>query len=117
MPPRGRRGGRKVKTMLIYNTTYQVDSDQIEYFRIWLHEVLIPEVHTADMGLRNPRLRRVLSHREEGSQCFCLEWEVEDSAVLHRWHLTQGRHFEEELRKIFGEKVLAFSTLLEALDY
>ncbi len=103
--------------MLIYNTTYQVETGQAGYFRIWLHEVLIPEVRAADMGLRNPRLRRVLSHREEGSECYCLEWEVENSAVLHRWHLTQGRHFEDERQKMFGEKVMAFSTLLEALDY
>lgn len=102
--------------MLIYNTTYQVDADQVTNFRIWLHEVLIPEVRTADMGLCNPRLRRVLSHHDEG-ECFCLEWEVADSAALHRWHLTQGRHFESERQKIFGEKVLAFSTLLEPMDY
>lgn len=102
--------------MLIYNTTYIVENEQEQNFCIWLHEVLIPETSKADCGLQCPRLCRLLSHRDEGSTAYCLEWKVESTALLHRWHLSRGMHFANERKKIFGEKVLLVESLLEEIE-
>ena len=74
--------------MLIYNTTYQIDMDDARNFVIWLTECYIPEVKK-NGKLKNPRLVRILTHQDPDSECFSLQWEVEDSAVLHRWHTEQ----------------------------
>lgn len=100
--------------MLIYNTTYQVDSDQDKYFLVWLSEYYIPETEKYG-AFSNPRLTKVLSHREEGSVCYSLQFEVESSAVLHRWHQEQGVKLNAELLKIFKDKVVGFPTLMEVI--
>ena len=71
--------------MLIYNTTYHVTTADARNFVIWLNE------------------------------CFSLQWEVEDSAALHRWHTRQGARLNEEMLKIFKDKVIGFPTLMEVI--
>ena len=92
--------------MLIYNTTYQTGIDDARNFVIWLSESYIPEVEKTGI-LQNPRLTHILSHKEQDSECFSLQWEVEDTATLHRWHTQQGMHLNEEMMKIFKDKVVA----------
>lgn len=100
---------------MLFNTTYQVDNDEARNFVIWLHDCYIPQVGQQGV-LSHPRIARVLSHREQDSECFALEFEVESSAALHGWYKDHGIAFEKELRKIFGEKVVWFSTLLEVIE-
>lgn len=101
--------------MLIYNTTYQVSVDDARNFVIWVHESYIPQV-TEQGTLKNPRLVRILSHKEDDSECFSLQWEVEDSTALHRWHIAQGARLNEELLKVFKDKVVGFPTLMEVIE-
>ena len=100
--------------MLIYNTTYQIDFDDARNFVIWLSECYIHEVEK-NGKLNNPRLTRILSHQDVNSECFSLQWEVEDSTILHRWHTEQGMKLNEELMKIFKDKVVGFPTLMEVI--
>lgn len=101
--------------MLIYNTTYQIDIDDARNFVIWLHEAYIPTV-SADGRLINPRLTRILSHKDQNSECFSLQWEVADSATLHRWHVAQGVALNDEMMKTFKDKVVGFPTLMEVIE-
>lgn len=101
--------------MLIYNTTYQIDIDDARNFVIWLHEAYIPTV-SADGQLTNPRLTRILSHKDQNSECFSLQWEVADSATLHRWHVAQGVALNDEMMKTFKDKVVGFPTLMEVIE-
>lgn len=100
--------------MLIYNTTYQVDINDARNFVIWLSECYIPEVEK-NGKLGNPRLTQIISHQEPDSECFSLQWEVEDSAVLHRWHTEQGMNLNAEMMKVFKDKVVGFPTLMEVI--
>lgn len=100
--------------MLIYNTTYQVDMSDARNFVIWLSECYIPEVEK-NGKLTRPRLTQIISHKEPDSECFSLQWEVEDSAVLHRWHTEQGMHLNAEMMKVFKDKVVGFPTLMEVI--
>lgn len=99
--------------MLLYNTTYHVEEEIEKNFLIWLNEVYIAEVEKEGI-LRNPRLCRILSHQDGGS-CYSLQWEVENSADLHRWHLKKGMELNEQLLKIFRDKVVGIPTLMEII--
>lgn len=101
--------------MLLYNTTYHVELDVVDNFLIWLHEVYIYEAGKNDL-LCNPRLCRILSHREEEGESFSLQWEVKSSGLLHRWHLEQGAALNEQLVNVFRDKVLIISTLMEIIE-
>lgn len=100
--------------MLIYNTTYQVETNDARNFVIWLSEYYIPEVEALGM-LQSPRLTHILSHKEQESECFSLQWEVEDSAQLHHWHTRQGVKLNQEMMKVFKDKIVGFPTLMEVI--
>lgn len=101
--------------MLLYNTTYHVEQDCADRFMTWFKTNYIPAVIEEGL-LTNPRLYKMLSHQEEGGQNICVQWDVEDSGVLHRWYTTQGIKLNEELVKMFEDKVIGFPTLLEVLE-
>jgi hypothetical protein len=101
--------------MLVYNTTYQMELNDAREFVIWINECYIPQVLTHG-ALKNPRLLRILSHKDQETECFSVQWEVEDSAQLHRWHTEQGMHLNEELGKVFKDRVVGFSTLMEVIE-
>ncbi len=103
-----------LKFMLIYNTTYHVALDDARNFVIWLNECYIPEAEKSG-ELKEPRILRILSHKEQDSECFSLQWEVADSAVLHRWHTHTGMRLNEEMMKVFKDKVIGFPTLMEVI--
>lgn len=98
--------------MLIYNTTYHLEEEVEENFIIWLKEVLIPEVEQQE-ALRNPRICKILTAQEDGQVSYSLQWEVENSTILHRWHIKHGTHAKDQIKKIFQEKVLGFDTLMK----
>jgi hypothetical protein len=41
---------------------------------------------------------------------------VEDSAILHHWHTEQGMGLNEEMMKVFKDKVVGFPTLMEVIQ-
>lgn len=100
--------------MLVYNTTYHVEEAHEKNFLIWMQEYYLPEVEK-NGTLHTPRILRILSHIEEGSVCFSVQFEVEDSARLHRWHREQGAELNEELLKVFKQRVVGFPTLMEVM--
>ncbi len=101
--------------MLIYNTTYHVEEELDRNFLIWIRECYIPEVKKQGM-LEAPRLARLLSHQEDGGISYALQWEVKDSATLHRWHREQGVKLQEEMSGIFKDRVVGFPTLMEIVE-
>jgi hypothetical protein len=100
--------------MLIYNTTYHVDDDVVNNFLIWIKECYIVEVER-NGTLKNPRLCNILSHHDAGVS-LSLQWEVESSGLLHRWHLEQGVKLNEQLLKLFKDKVVGIPTLMEVIE-
>ncbi len=83
-------------------------------FVIWIHEVMLPQVK--EFGyMKNGRLARILSHKEQDSECFALQFEVESTARLHYWFVKQGKRLGEELLKTFNNRVIGFSTMMEVI--
>lgn len=101
--------------MLVYNTTYNVEEEQEDNFLIWVKEYYLPEVEKHG-ALRYSRITRILSHRDEGCSSYSLQFEVENSGILHRWHLEQGMKLNDELMKVFKDKVVGFPTLMEVIE-
>lgn len=100
--------------MLVYNTTYHIEEEQEKYFLIWMKEHYLPEVEKQGI-LHAPRIARILSHKEERSVCYSVQFEVENSAQLHHWHREQGVRLNEEMTNLFKDKVVGFPTLMEII--
>lgn len=84
-------------------------------FVIWVHQVLLPQVHEQGM-LHGGRLSRILSHKEDDSECFAVQFETESTATLHAWFVKQGKKLNEEMLRMFENRVIGFSTMMEVID-
>ena len=100
--------------MLVYNTTYHVDFDQEKYFLIWMQEYYLTEIEKHGV-LKSPRILKILRHMEEEGSCYSVQFEVENSAMLHKWHQELGVKLNEEMVKLFKQKVVGFPTLMEVI--
>lgn len=98
--------------MIVYNTTYTMPVADARNFVIWVHQSMLPRIGE-DGALSVPRLLRVLSHHDQETECFSLQFEAGDTSELHRWFVRQGRGLAEELQKMFDGRVIGFSTLME----
>lgn len=100
--------------MIIYNTTYTIPIEEARNFVIWLHETYMEKIEKSNM-LQEPKLYRILSHKDQESECFSLQFKVENTKKLHKWYIEQGKTLQEEMQKLFEGKVIGFSTLLEEI--
>jgi len=101
--------------MLIFNTTYTMPESDARNFVIWVHQSYIPKAQE-DESLSGARLLRVLSHHDQESECFSLQFDVEDTATLHRWYTQTGNALAQEMQKLFDKRVVGFSTIMEVID-
>lgn len=101
--------------MIVYNTTYTLPNEDARHFVIWMHQVYFPRV--AEQGLlTHPRMLRILSHKDEATECFSIQFDVESTAALHTWYTAQGQQLAEELQQMFDQRVTGFSTLMEEIE-
>lgn len=100
--------------MMIYNTTYTVAQSEAQNLVIYVHEVMLPAA-LASGAVAHPRLLRILSHKEESTECFSLEFETEDTAALHRWYTEVGAKLNAEMLKVFTDRVIGFPTIMEVV--
>ena len=100
--------------MIVYNTTYTMPVNDARDFVIWVSESMMPRT-VKDGRLTGPRLLRILSHHDQDSECFSLQFHVESTAVLHRWFTEEGAMVQKELEKIFDGRVVGFSTIMESV--
>ncbi len=101
--------------MLVFNTTYTVTNEDARNFVIWVHQVYMPRA--LEQGkMSKPKLLRVLSHKDEATECFSVQFNVESTADLHTWYTQSGSKLNEELVKMFGDRVVGFSTILEEIE-
>ena len=101
--------------MLIYNTTYTVTLPEARNFVIWIKENFFPQI-AEDGTLSEPKLLRILSHHDEETECFSVQFKVESSAQLHQWYMKQGQKLTQEMEKLFEKRIVGFSTLMEEID-
>lgn len=102
-------------TMFIINTTYHAPVADARELVIWLAEVYIPQAEASGL-LSDGRLNRILSHKEEDSECFALQLSAQSTADIHKWLAHRGRELNEELLRMFDQRVLGFSTLMETVN-
>lgn len=101
--------------MLVFNTTYTIQNEDARNFVIWIHNCYIPNA-TEGGQLSKPRLLRILSHKDQQTECFSLQFNVEDTATLHTWYTQSGKPLTDEMTQMFGDRLVGFSTIMEEIE-
>ncbi len=101
--------------MLIINTTFFVVDAQLDFFLQWINEKYVPRMKNLE-HFSTHRLCKILSQPEPGTCSFSLQFELTDPKAYRQWENIHQRELQQELKLIFGENVLSFSTLLEQMQ-
>ncbi|MFZ4455892.1 MAG: DUF4286 family protein [Bacteroidales bacterium] len=102
--------------MIIFNTTYCIDSTIHDECLMWLKEELIPiAIHSGEVYLST--LARIYSQEDgDNGVNYSLQFKVENVDVLQEWFETTGDMLHSALTRRFGEQVLTFTTLMEEVE-
>lgn len=100
--------------MYIYNVTVNVDEDAAQIWIKWMREEHLPMVMSTGC-FREYKFLKLLSETEQGVT-YAIQYVVETLEILNHYQEVHGPRLRSETEKKFGEKVLAFRTVLEILD-
>ncbi len=100
--------------MLIYNVTVFVEENIAEEWQNWMREIHIPEVMAVGL-FKNYRMLEVLDSPNEGLT-YCLQYEVESRDHYDTYQSQFAPALQAKTLEKFGEKAIAFRTLMEIID-
>lgn len=100
--------------MLIFNTTFHVEEKTEKEFLRFFVETYIPTCVDGGM-LLEPRFSKIISHVEEGSVCYSLQFYVKNIETLEYWRSHNGAELEEKVGDTFGQSVAGFITLMDEI--
>lgn len=99
--------------MTIYNTTYTVHTAAIDRWLHYARTTLIPSL-VAD-GFTSPLLMQVDCTVDPDYRNFALQLSAPDRRALDRWIAADKPDYDHDTRRLFGEQVLSFSTIMNPL--
>lgn len=101
--------------MIIYNTTFQVGTNDANNLVVYLHEKYIPEAKRSG-AILSSRMCRVITHHDEASECISVQFETNDMETFHKWYATEGIKINNEMLALFKNKIVGFPTMLEVIE-
>lgn len=100
--------------MIIYNVTVRVDHDIKEDWLKWMRETHIPDVMKTGRFV-DQKLFRIIGDETEGVS-YAIQYSCADMKTLHQYTIHDAPALQADHIKRYGEKAVAFRTLLEVLD-
>lgn len=96
--------------MYIYNVTANVEDAIHDDWLKWMKEVHIPDVMATNMFISN-EVYEVLVDHEQGFT-YSIQYEFKDMETFKLYQQVYAAKLQAEHKDRYGEKVLAFRTLL-----
>ncbi len=100
--------------MIIYNTTFTTDEATAPVLVEWIKTQYLPQALVQGM-VRNPQLARVLGVHD-GNVSYALQLQADSLRYLQRWYQETGKDLAARVTAQFGDKVVAFATMLEKVQ-
>lgn len=102
--------------MLIYNTSFHVDSEhELSKFLTYMRDTYLPAI-AQDGLMQNIRFVRLLTDIGDNLIGYSVMGEFADLQKLKKWTLDVGRPANAAFHREFGEKVLTFSTTMKDVE-
>ena len=100
--------------MIIYNVTCNVESSISKDWQTWMKEVHIPEIMNCGFFI-SANMHRVLCSDDNG-ETFAIQYKCYTMKDLHHYEIRFSGDLQKKHIDKFGDKVIAFRTILEELD-
>ncbi len=97
--------------MIIYNVTINIENDVKDEWLQWMKTVHVPEVLSTGYFVEN-RICKVLVNEEQGTT-YSVQYTCNSLTDYEEYKKFQAPHFQKQLSDKYGNKLVAFRTLLE----
>lgn len=97
--------------MILYNVTISLDPTIEKEWLSWMREVHIPNVMATKKFVDHKIFR--LMNEVEGGRTYAIQYFALDHTDIHSYQQEHAERLQAEAKNKFGEKALAFRTLLE----
>jgi len=101
--------------MIVYSVTCNVDESVESEWIEWMKSEHIPEVMATGI-FESCRFSKLLSHKEEGSQNYSVQYTCDSMEKLDKYKSEFGPELQSKTMKKYADKVLAFRSELEILQ-
>ena len=101
--------------MILYNITYTVATDIEDDFVSWMKTIHIPDVFATGLFTEH-RFYRLMNSTNDGFTNYSIQFFAESTAKLIEYENRYANALRYETQARYGEKALAFRSLLEAVD-
>ena len=99
--------------MIIYNVTINIENDCKDEWLQWMKSTHIPDV--MNLGyFTEYRFCKVLVEEEQGTT-FSIQYTAPSIEILKQYQALHAPRLQKEVKDKFGDKFVAFRTLLEVL--
>lgn len=101
--------------MILYNVTIGIDKDIEPEWVQWMKSKHIPDVLATGV-FAGHRFYKVLSHDDEGSASYCVQYFAASIVEFNQFLQTAAPRLVEEHRERFKDRHVVFNTLLEEVE-
>ncbi len=101
--------------MIIYNVTVNIHESVHQQWLLWMKNKHIPEV-LATGKFSKAIFSRVMIDEEMGGTTYSTQYTTDSQATLEKYYTDDAPQLREEGLRIFGDKMLAFRTMLEVVE-
>lgn len=99
--------------MILYNTTFVYNSELHEELCKWFREIWLPAAMAA--GMEMPLCASVPAG-QDATLSVAVQGRFATNDDAESWHGSGGVNYLEALYRKYGERVLAFSTIMEIFE-
>ncbi len=100
--------------MIIYNVTVKINLDAHDEWLLWMQETHIPDVMNTGL-FESYKMARILGHDESDGITYATQFECPDMKTLQLYSTKHAPQLQEDVKKRFPDKFVAFRTLMEVV--
>ena len=101
--------------MILYNVTVNVAPEIHDEWLIWMRNEHIPEVLCTGLFVAHKMLR-LLTEAENDGSTYAMQYFLNDLDDFETYRIEYGPKLQAKSFEKFGDKMLAFRTLLEVVE-
>lgn len=99
--------------MFVFNTTFSIHESVRERCLKYIQTEYIPNM--LDDGFANPLFLKIHSESTDGYKNYAIQFVAPSLDFITNWKMEMERDYVSEIRSLFGEKALTFSTIMERI--
>lgn len=100
--------------MILYNVTVNIDKAVEAEWKAWMKEVHIPEVLATGLFVES-KFFRLLQEEPQGTT-YSVQYFAESIEKFKEYEEKYAHQLQQEHMQKYGNKAMAFRTLLESVD-